>query len=117
MEVFLYLLPLILALVFSLVLVHAIFWGMTFTVDAGHLRVRFYGLTARKVALSDIEWAAIEWAAHDWAFWNEHWTNTVNPKKLILLRRRTGWFKNFVISPPSPPDFLRELAAHGVTIR
>ena len=112
MEVFLTLLPLVLALVFPLVLVHAIFWGMTFTVDAGHLRVRFYGLTARKVALSDIEWAA-----HDWVFWNEHWTNTVNPKKLILLRRRTGWFKNFVISPPSPPDFLRELAAHGVTLR
>jgi len=41
----------------------------------------------------------------------------VNPKKLILLRRRTGWFRHFVISPPSPADFLRELAAHGVTVR
>jgi len=58
MEVFVTLLPLILALVFPFVLVHAIFWGMTFTVDSGHVRVRFYGLTARKVALGDIEWAA-----------------------------------------------------------
>jgi hypothetical protein len=112
MEVFLYLLPLILALVFPVVLAHAIFRGMTFTVDTGHLRVRVYGYTARKVALSDIEWAA-----QDWCFWNEHYTNTVNPKKLVLLRRRTDWFKNFVISPPSPPDFLRELAAHGVATR
>ncbi len=112
MEVFLYLLPLILALIFPVLLVHAIFWGMTFTVDEGHMRVRIYGFTARKVALADIEWAA-----HDWVFWNEHWTNTVNPKKLVLLRRRTGWFKNFVISPPSPPDFLRDLAEHGVTLR
>jgi hypothetical protein len=29
MEVFLYLLPLILALIFPVLLVHAIFWGMT----------------------------------------------------------------------------------------
>jgi hypothetical protein len=41
----------------------------------------------------------------------------VNPKKMILLRRRTGLFKNFLISPPSPQQFLRELAAHGVMVR
>jgi hypothetical protein len=112
MEVFLHLLPLIVALAFPVVLIHAIFWGMTFTVDEAYVRVRMYGLTVRKVAVSDIEWAA-----QDWVFWNEHWTNTVNPKKLVLLRRRTGWFRNFVISPPSPPEFLRELAAKGVTLR
>jgi hypothetical protein len=36
---------------------------------------------------------------------------------MILLRRRTGWFKNFLISPPSPPEFLKELVARGVTVR
>lgn len=112
MEVFLHLLPLIVALAFPVVLIHAIFWGMTFTVDEAYVRVRMYGLTVRKVAVSDIEWAV-----QDWVFWNEHWTNTVNPKKLVLLRRRTGWFRNFVISPPSPPEFLRELAAKGVAVR
>ena len=112
MEVFLHLLPLIVALAFPVVLIHAIFWGMTFTVDEACVRVRMYGLTVRKVAVSDIEWAA-----QDWVFWNEHWTNTVNPKKLVLLRRRTGWFRNFVISPPSPSEFLRELAAKGVAVR
>lgn len=85
---------------------------MTFTVDEAYMRVRFYGYTARKVALSDIEFAA-----NDWVFWNEHWTNTVNPKRMVLLRRRTGLFKNFLVSPPSPQDFLRELAARGVAVR
>ena len=112
MEVFLYLLPLIVALAFPVLLIHAIFWGMTFTADAAYVRVRVYGWTVRKVALSDIDWAA-----QDWVFWNEHWTNTVNPKKLVLLRRRSGVFRNFVISPPSPQDFLKEIAARGVTVR
>ena len=112
MEVFLHLLPLVGTFAFAGLLLHAIFWGMTFTVDEAHVRVCFYGCSARKIALSDIEWAA-----QDWCFWNEHWTNTVDPKKMVLLRRRTGWFKNFLISPPSPPDFLKELAAKGVTVQ
>lgn len=112
MEAFLYLLPAILALAFPVLLLHAIFWGMTFTVDDTYMRVRFYGFSARKIALNDIEFAA-----QDWVFWNEHWTNTVNPKKMVLLRRRTGLFKNFLISPPSPQDFLKELTARGVTVR
>jgi hypothetical protein len=112
MEVFLHLLPLLIALAFPIFLIHAIFWGMTYTVDEAYLRVRVYGWTARKIALSDIEWAA-----QDWCFWNEHYTNTVNPRKLLLLRRRTGVFKNFLISPPSPQGFLKELAARGVTVR
>lgn len=112
MEVFLHLLPLIGSCVFTGLLIHAIFWGMTFTVDEAFVRVRVYGRSVRKVALNDIEWAA-----QDGCFWNEHYTNTVNPKKMILLRRRTGAFKNFLISPPSPPEFLRELASHGVALR
>ncbi len=112
MEVFLHLLPLLGSFVVTGFLIHAIFWGMTFTIDEAHVRVRFYGCTARKVALGDIEWAA-----HDWVCWNEHWTNTVNSKRMVLLRRRTGWFKSFLISPPSPQEFLKELVAKGVTVR
>jgi hypothetical protein len=112
MELFLHFLPLVIALAIPLFLIHAIFWGMTFTIDVGHVRVRVYGLTVRKVALSDIEYAA-----QDWAFWNEHWTNTVKPGKMVLLRRRTGLFKNFLISPSSPIVFLNELGAYGVKVR
>lgn len=112
MELFLHLLPLVVALAIPVFMIHAIFWGMTFTVDQTHVRVRFYGVVARKIALSDIEWAA-----QDWAFWNEHWTNTFCMDRIVLIRRRTGLFKNFHISPPSPQDFLKELAAQGVTVR
>ena len=112
MEFFLHLLPLIGSFAFAGLLFHAIFWGMTFTIDEAFVRVRFYGCTARKIELNDIEWAA-----QDWCFWNEHYTNTVNPKRMVLLHRRTGWFKNFLISPPAPQDFLRELVAKGVTVR
>ena len=94
MDKLLLLLPLAAALGLAGFLVHAIFWAMTFTVDEAYLRVRFYGYTARKVALSDIEWAA-----QDWAFWNEHWTNTFSMDRIVLIRRRTGLFKNFHISP------------------
>ena len=112
MEVFLHLLPLIVVLALGGLLSHAIYWGMKFTVDAGHVRVRVYGWTVRKVALSDIEYAA-----RDWVFWNEHWTNSISPKRLVLLRRRTGMVRNFLISPPSPQEFLKELAARGVMVR
>ncbi len=112
MEVFRHLLPLIAALMWAAVVAHAIFRGMTFAVDETCVRVRIYGLTLRKVALADVAWAS-----HDWTCWGEHWTDTFRPSQLILLRLRTGWFKNFVISPPSPPEFLRQLAAHGVTVR
>ena len=112
MEIFLHLLPFVASLAILAFFVHAIFWAMTFTVDEAYLRVRFYGYTARKIALSDIEWAA-----QDWAFWNEHWTNTFSMDRIVLIRRRTGLFKNFHISPPSPQEFLGELGGRGVTIR
>ena len=111
MEVFLHLLPLLGGLLVLAGLLHAIFVGMTFTVDATHVRVRFYGWTARRLALADLEYAA-----QDWAFWNEHWTNTVNPRRLVLLRRRTGLFRNFLVSPRSPAAFLEELRAAGVVV-
>jgi len=112
MDTLLRLLPLLISLGGLAFLFHAIFKGMTFTIDEGHVRVRFYGWTVRKIALNDIEWVG-----RDWAFWNEHWTNTLNPRRMILLRRRSGVFKNFVISPPSAESFLKDLADRGVSVR
>ncbi|GBL43279.1 hypothetical protein EMGBD4_07780 [Verrucomicrobiota bacterium] len=89
METFTCLWPLLVGLLLLAGLVHAIFVGMTFTVDASHVRVRVYGWTVRKIALPDVAYAV-----HDWAFWNEHWTNTLSPRRLVLLRRRTGLFRN-----------------------
>jgi hypothetical protein len=112
MDVFWRMLPFLVSLLFLAGLLHAIFVGMSFTIDATHVRVRFYGWAARQVALADVEFAA-----QDWAFWNEHWTNTVSTRRLVLLRRRSGLFRNFLISPPDPAAFLEELRAAGVVVK
>ncbi len=85
---------------------------MTYTVDESYVRVWMWSYTVRRIALSDIDYAA-----RDWAFWNECRTGTLDSKKVVFLRRRAGMFKNVLISPMSPMDFLRERGAHGVVIR
>lgn len=112
MEILLVLLPLLAAVSFAALLAYTLFFKMTFTVDAVHVRVRVFGWTVRKVALADIEYAA-----NDWSYWNEHYNNTLNPQRMVLLRRRTGLFKDFLITPPVAQTFLNELAARGVTLR
>jgi hypothetical protein len=48
---------------------------------------------------------------------NEHWTNAFTSRQIIRLRRRTGLFRNFLISPPDPAAFLAELRTRGVVIQ
>ncbi|MEY4777201.1 MAG: hypothetical protein RL759_1714 [Verrucomicrobiota bacterium] len=109
MAVFLHLLPLLAVVVVTAFLIHAVFWGMTFRVDDAHVRVLVYGLTVRKVALADIACAD-----RSCPLWNEHYTSSLDRKKVVCLRRRTGWIKNFIITPPYPEAFLAELRARGV---
>lgn len=101
----------ILLLLGSALVVATIFFGLSFTIDRGHVRVRAYGWTVRKVAIEDIEFAD-----RTWVWWNEHYTSTLNLRRIVRLRRRSGLFKNFVITPREPLAFLRELASHGVRI-
>lgn len=108
--------PLVVGLLCLAGLVHAIFVGMTFAVDDRHVRVRFYGWTARKVALADLAYAARDWPIAKMLI-NEHWTNTFTSRRIILLRRRTGLFRNFLISPPDPAAFLEELRTRGVVVQ
>lgn len=104
--------PFLLALGMASLVIHAIFKGMTFTVDGGHVRVRFYGRALRNIALDDIEWAD-----RTWVFWNEHYTNTVRTDRIVRLRRRSGLIRDFLISPPDPDAFLAVLAKAGVATR
>lgn len=104
--------PFLIAVGLASLVIHAIFKGMTFTVDETHVRVRFYGRALRRVALSDIEWAD-----RTWVFWNEHYTNTLRTDRIVRLRRRTGLFRNFLISPPDPDAFLANLRRAGVPTR
>jgi hypothetical protein len=109
MALFLHLLPLLVVVVLLALVIHAVFWGMTFRVDDGHVRVLVYGFTVRKVALDDIAWAD-----RSCPLWNEHYTSSLDRKKVVCLRRRTGLIKNFLITPPNPDAFFTELRERGV---
>jgi hypothetical protein len=104
-------LPAITAITFATVVCIAL-RRMQFSVDAAHVSVVFFGITLRTIAISDIEFADKRWK-----WWNEHYNNTFNPRRIVRLRRRSGWLRNFIITPPDPDSFLRKLAMHGVIVR
>ena len=70
--------------------------------DAG-LEVLLGPYVVRQVAYNNME--SVEKGC---AFWNEHWTN-IWPWKFISIRRKNGWFRNFVINPMERDDFIMEL--------
>lgn len=100
------------ALSVAVILICALSSNMVFIIDNAYVRVLFLGIPIRKVALADIEFAD-----RTWKWWNEHYNNTLNPKRIVRLRRRSGWFRNFIITPPDPEGFLLELASRGITLR
>ena len=85
-----------------------LYWMITrisYVVDDQHLRVVIGGFTLRKIALSDI--AFVDTSA---PFWNEHWCNTAFAmKRVVRIRRKSGWIKNFIITPANRDDVLRQL--------
>jgi hypothetical protein len=67
------------------------------------LEVRILGRTIRRVRLSDIEEVHRRGALvhENWSslkFWNS-----------VTIRRRSGWLRNFVISPDDPDGFVDRL--------
>jgi hypothetical protein len=76
-----------------------------YVVDDAHVRVKIFGATLRKIALADIEFADTESP-----FWNEHWCNTYWPwGRVVRLRRKSGWVRNFIITPADRDVFLSTL--------
>ena len=61
-------------------------------------------LTLRKIALSDIESVDTKTP-----LWNEHWCTTLSLKRVVRIRRKSGWFRNFIITPPDRDAFIPEL--------
>jgi hypothetical protein len=68
------------------------------------VEVLIFGWCARRIRLDDIEHVR-----RGGAFWNEHWTN-FKLWNSVTLRRKSGWFRNFVITPHNPTEFIAELA-------
>jgi len=76
-----------------------------YAVDDAYVRVKLFGLTLRRIALADIEFA--DTAA---PLWNEHWCNTfLTASRIVRLRRKSGWFRNFIITPADRESFLSTL--------
>ena len=87
-----------------------ILWCVTrirYVIDDHYLRVLWFGITTRRIALSDME--KVDTCA---PLWNEHWCNTLWPVgRVVRIRRKTGIFRNFIITPQNRDAFIRELKA------
>jgi len=66
------------------------------------LDVKLGPFVARRISYWDIE--AVR---EGYSWWNEHWTN-LWPFRFVTIRRKYGWFKNFMINP-TDRDFVEEL--------
>ena len=67
------------------------------------VEVKLGPFTVRRVRYDDIEEVS-----PGRAFWNEHWTN-IWPWRYLTLRRKSGWFRNFVINPEDQEAFASEV--------
>ena len=90
-------------LVFLAVLIYAIA-TLRYRITGRAVEVLVFGWCVRRIRLDDIEYVR-----RGWAFWNEHWTN-FKLWNCVTLRRKSGWFRNFVITPDNPTGFIAELA-------
>jgi hypothetical protein len=79
-----------------------------YEIDARYVRVIWFGFTVRKIALTDIADVHTRFR-----FWNEHWCNTVSniPNRRVTLHRKSGFVRNFVITPKNREAFLAVLRA------
>ena len=103
------------ALLPFLVFVSGLWWlvlQMRFEISGSHVEVRLFGWRVRGIALSDIEYAD-----RSWCWVSEHYNTTLDPRRVVRIRRRSGLNRNFVITPSDPAAFLVGLAGAGVEIR
>jgi hypothetical protein len=82
-------------------------WPFDFRVTSSGVQVRLGRWVVRHVALGDVARADVV-PLRRVPFWNEHWCNFA-PARFVVLRRKTGWVRNFVINPADPAGFLEAL--------
>src|SRR5262245_8376503 len=70
-----------------------------------HLKATLFGLCLRRIRLADIECVSKR-QAH----WAEKWYNTLKPShRILVIRRRNGWPRDFMITPKNRYVFKAEL--------
>ena len=78
---------------------------LRYVLTTRHLKVTLFGLCLRRIRLSDIE-SVSKRQAH----WAEKWYNTWKPShRILVVRRRRGWFKDFIVTPKNRYVFKAEL--------
>ncbi len=92
----------------SLLFVVLLLWSTTrinYHITARHLQVTWLGLPVRRIRLDDIKYISTKPCV-----WGEKWFNTLRVgNRLLVIHRRSGWFRNFLISPKNPFVFKTEL--------
>jgi len=79
-----------------------------YAVTPAEVQVRMGRWVVRRIALTDIESAAVRPFGRV-PLWNEHWDNLWPIGTYVVLRRKSGWVRNFLINPPDPEGFLAEV--------
>ncbi len=70
------------------------------------LRVKLGSFVIRRIAYSDMM------DISGYSFVNEHWTNIwPHPFRFVTIRRKSGFFKNFLITPDNRDQFIADLRA------
>src|SRR2546425_10771718 len=78
---------------------------LRFVLTGRHLKVTLFGLCLRRIRLADIDSVSKRQARRA-----EKWYNTLKPShRMLVIRRRRGWFKDFIITPKNRYVFKAEL--------
>jgi hypothetical protein len=95
-----------LGLMVGILMFVALMSRVRYRIGSRHIKVILFGLVLRRVSLSNIE-SVSKRRAEGLA---EHWWSTVRPKhRMLVLRRRKGLFRNFVITPKNRYIFKADL--------
>lgn len=62
------------------------------------------------VVLRQVHYVDMQEARMGYTWWNEHWENRLDVwRSAVTIRRKSGWIKNFVITPDRPGEFVAQL--------
>jgi hypothetical protein len=84
-------------------------WPFNFRLTETEVQVRLGTWVLSRVRLDDIEGVGTEGPATFWTWGlNEHWCN-FSPMRYVVLRRKSGWVRRFIINPPDTEPFATEV--------
>ena len=78
---------------------------LRYAITERHLKVTLFGVCLRRIKLADIDSVSKRQS-----IWAEKWYSTLRPyHRMLVIRRRRGLFKDFIITPQNRYVFKSEL--------